>query len=589
MMRPFLLILCLAVPALARVPASPAEVYDPSRLHVIHLSVTAQGWRMLQPERGRNVPREATTQPYVEGTRLPHGPAGYSYAYAKSQLEFDGQRLADVGIRFKGNASYAVSEGALRRPIKFVTDKFVPGQSLAKLTTFNLNPAAFDPSLLREHLAFSIFRDAGLPAPRTAYALLYATVPGTYDREYLGLYVLVEEVDDGPFLKNHFGDGAGLLLKPEGFRGLPYYGDDFAQYQRYNPKSSNVDPNLSRRIVELTKLIKHADDATFEGRIEQYLDVDAFLKYLAVNSVIANLDSFICTGHNYYLYVRPDTGRVTVVPWDMNLSFGSYTWAGRGEDQARLSLERPYADHTLVLRRLFKVPRFAEAYRKHNHTLATQVFTREKLAAKVAAVRHVFDAADRAAVAAKRVGAPTTRPVTGMGLVAPPLLEWIDRRCASLEAQARGDARDTFTAAFRDPAVLPGRFPQSAPIAWATLPGLDGDHDGQVTLPDLTAGFQALLAAAGVPQDGALTADAATRAIEKVLTPETRRLGTAAAYARILMANLDRDGDGRATMAELATAWNRLLAAHDRDRDETLDTRELVEAFVTVGVPSESP
>lgn len=589
-MRSLLLILALALPAAARVPASPADVYDPARLQTIHLSITPAGWAMLQPERGRHVPPAgATTQPYVEGTRLRPGPAGYNYAYVKAQVEWNGHRLADAGMRFKGNASYAISDGAARRPIKLVTDKFVRGQSFAKLKTFNLNPAAFDPSILREHLAFSIFRDAGLPAPRTAYALVYATIPGTYDREYLGLHVLVEEVDDGPFLKNHFGSNDGLLLKPEGFRGLPHYGDNFAQYTRYNPKTSKPAPQLAQRIVDLTKLIKHADDATFENQIEHYLDVDAFLKYLAVNSVIANLDSFVCTGHNYYLYVLPHTGRVTVIPWDMNLSFGSYTWAGRGEDQARMSLERPYADHTLVLRRLFKIPRFAELYRKHNHTLATRIFTREKLAAKIAAVRPVFDAADRAAVDAKRVGAPTTRPVTGMGLVAPPLPEWIDRRCASLEAQARGDARDTFTAAFRDPSVLPGRFPQSAPVAWATLPGLDDDRDGHVALPDLTAGFKQLLAAAGLPETDGLTADSATKAIEKLLTPETRKLGTASAYARILIRNVDGDGDGRATPAELAAAWSRLLAAHDRDRDETLDSRELVEAFVTVGIPSDAP
>src|SRR5687767_9522109 len=44
-MRVLLLVILMACPAFAAgVPASPAEVYDPSRLHVIHLSISAEGW-----------------------------------------------------------------------------------------------------------------------------------------------------------------------------------------------------------------------------------------------------------------------------------------------------------------------------------------------------------------------------------------------------------------------------------------------------------------------------------------------------------------------------------------------------------------
>ena len=38
-------------------------------------------------------------------------------------------------------------------------------------------------------------RAAGVPAPRTAYAEVTLTVPGKFDREYLGLYTVIEQVD----------------------------------------------------------------------------------------------------------------------------------------------------------------------------------------------------------------------------------------------------------------------------------------------------------------------------------------------------------------------------------------------------------
>ena len=55
----------------------------------------------------------------------------------------------------------------------------------------------------REALACAVFRAAGIPAPRTAYAEVTLTVPGKYDREHLGLYTVVEPVDRA-FIRDRF-------------------------------------------------------------------------------------------------------------------------------------------------------------------------------------------------------------------------------------------------------------------------------------------------------------------------------------------------------------------------------------------------
>src|SRR5256885_38281 len=80
---------------------------------------------------------------------------------------------------------------------------------------------------VREPLSYAVFRAAGVPAPRTAYAEVTLTVPGKYDKEYVGLYTLVEQVDK-VFLKDRFKKAGGLLVKPEGLQGgLPYLGEDW--------------------------------------------------------------------------------------------------------------------------------------------------------------------------------------------------------------------------------------------------------------------------------------------------------------------------------------------------------------------------
>ena len=72
------------------------------------------------------------------------------------------------------------------------------------MSQFNLHNSVRDPSFMNEAVAYRLFRDGGVPAPRTAYAKVYITVPGKYDRRYFGLYDLVEDVSK-EFAKERFG------------------------------------------------------------------------------------------------------------------------------------------------------------------------------------------------------------------------------------------------------------------------------------------------------------------------------------------------------------------------------------------------
>ena len=55
--------------------------------------------------------------------------------------------------------------------------------------------------------------------------------------------------------------------------------------------------------------------------IEKYIDVDQVLKYMAVHNFSVNDDSLSGSmAHNYYLYEA--NGRISILPWDYNLSLG---------------------------------------------------------------------------------------------------------------------------------------------------------------------------------------------------------------------------------------------------------------------------
>jgi hypothetical protein len=74
-------------------------------------------------------------------------------------------------------------------------NEFQKGQKLNGLTKLNLHNNITDAAWMNESLAYALYREAGVPAPRTSYVRLQASVPGTYDRHLLGLYTLVENLD----------------------------------------------------------------------------------------------------------------------------------------------------------------------------------------------------------------------------------------------------------------------------------------------------------------------------------------------------------------------------------------------------------
>ncbi len=112
-------------------------------------------------------------------------------------------------MRFKGNGTYNAVPKFGKPSFKIDLNKYVKGQKLAGVSTLNLHSNITDASWMNEVLAYRLYRDAGAPAPRTAYARVYVTIPGSQARKYLGLYSLVENVDTNFFADARYGVPGG--------------------------------------------------------------------------------------------------------------------------------------------------------------------------------------------------------------------------------------------------------------------------------------------------------------------------------------------------------------------------------------------
>ena len=167
---------------------------------------------------------------------------------------------------------------------------------------------------MREYISYRIMGEMGIPVPATSNT--HITING----EEWGLYLAVEPIDE-VFLERTFGDSTGDLYKPDGTGAdLVYRGDDMSEYPGLVLKT-NEETSDGSAILDLMKALESG-----EG-LEDVLDVDEVLRYLAANVALANYDSYLGnTTHNYYLYEQD--GRFTIVPWDYNYSFGGF---GGGE------------------------------------------------------------------------------------------------------------------------------------------------------------------------------------------------------------------------------------------------------------------
>jgi len=130
-----------------------------------------------------------------------------------ADLEFEGQTFKDIAVRYKGNGTFLESRDSLKHSLKVDLSGFVKEQKLAGITKLNFHNSVTDASWMNEVLSYRLYRDAGIPAPQTAYARVFLTVPGKFDRQYFGLYSLVEDVDSN-FAVQQFKAKHGAIFKP---------------------------------------------------------------------------------------------------------------------------------------------------------------------------------------------------------------------------------------------------------------------------------------------------------------------------------------------------------------------------------------
>jgi hypothetical protein len=182
-----------------------------------------------------------------------------------------------------------------------------------------LSNGSADPTLLRDKLGTEVFANAGLPAPATAFYRVY--IDYGEGSTYMGLYTGIEIPSDNSFLETHFGNHDGNLYKPSG-TGAQWGTWEEATLGKENNEDA-ADYSDARGLFDALHADR-TDPSKWRGELERHLDVDGFLHWLALNTVIEDWDTYGSMAHNYYLYADPgESSQFTWIPWDHSYAFNS--------------------------------------------------------------------------------------------------------------------------------------------------------------------------------------------------------------------------------------------------------------------------
>jgi len=148
-------------------------------------------------------------------------------------------------------------------------------------------------------------------------------------------------------------------------------------------KTNENKPEYSA-LLRLLDVLNNEPEATFAGEIEKVLDVDQVLRYLAVSAVLVHLDNYIGMGHNYYLYETD--GIFTIIPWDLNMSFGNFNSGLDRTGIINFMIDEPaagsVADRPLVAR-LLAVPEYLETYHQYINEMINGPFSSGIMEARI--------------------------------------------------------------------------------------------------------------------------------------------------------------------------------------------------------------
>lgn len=347
-----------------------------------------------------------------------------SEQYIMVDMAVNGKKFSNVGIRPKGNNSLqqVASSDSDRYSFKVKFDEYADGQTCFGLDMLVLNDMLGDATCMKEYTTFDMMREMGIETPYFGYAMI------TLNGEDWGLYFALEAYggsykqrisgDESGNLYNvksssggGFGHDTGMENPPErqdknlsessesfqtrGFgRGgmggmgasssggsLVYTDEESSSYSAIfgNAVGNGSGEEDYQKVIAALKALNEGEN------IEEYFDVDEILRYLAVHTVVVNLDSYSSEmAQNYYIYEHD--GVLQILPWDYNYAWGAFQ-SGSSSSVVNFPIDTPVSGVDMserpLIAKLFENEEYFDLYHKYLSELMEKYFGDGKFDQKI--------------------------------------------------------------------------------------------------------------------------------------------------------------------------------------------------------------
>lgn len=248
--------------------------------------------------------------------------------YVPATLWIDNEEIGKVGVRYKGslgtlqpcfdaNTGKQNTGACPKVSYKISFDEYEPTKRFYGLKRLNLHSLLHDQTLLHERLAYKVFREMGVPAPRSVHGRVVV------NGQYKGVYAVTEQID-GRFTADRFpGGGDGNLYK-EAWP-LSTTAADYDATLETNEEMKNHD-----KIVGFARAITAGTGPQALSTIAAWADLAYLMRYVAVDRAVSNWDGIMtfycstkdgtgpCKNHNFYWYQAEKADRFWLIPWDLD-------------------------------------------------------------------------------------------------------------------------------------------------------------------------------------------------------------------------------------------------------------------------------
>ena len=339
-------------------------------------------------------------------------------------LTVDGIACEGVGVRFRGNTSYMMTQNSQKKSFNIEIDFTDPNQDLMGYETLNLINCASDATFMREVLYSNTCRQQ-IPSARANFVRL--EINGVN----WGIYANIQQLN-GDFIRDWFlsndgtrwraqGDMGGGMGPPggatpptpvrpdvpvratggdisvaefpgggggvtNGVAALTWQGTALATYERVYELKNTRQTAPWASLIHVCDVLNNTPLAQLPEKLEPVLNVDRALWVCAFEIIFQDDDGYVNKrGSDYCLYYEPETGRMHLIQYDGNESMNLTTGTGWSINYR--------ADDPLVplMYRLMAVPQYRQRYLAHVRAILDTFFKEEALSAKIDAYRALIE------------------------------------------------------------------------------------------------------------------------------------------------------------------------------------------------------